>query len=199
MTHPRLVIAVSLAFCLASALAATGSDPQAALERACEYYRLHTAVTVPDGIQPVPIESAPELHKAIAEIRHVAGHTSRSQQGGQLLTANLAISPPGTVCYHTHRQLLISHVCPTYFHLWADVWVETAGQWQEIEYVYEWVGISGCTLIFGISDEWSYHRIAWDCHSVYVRGGATLDYYFLIKGIIKVFSEPISTSYTFSL
>jgi hypothetical protein len=90
-------------------------------------------------------------------------------------------------------------VSPELFNLWADVWVAGSGSFWEITDASEWIGLTGFTLIHDLSSEWHYHQIALDRRSITVAGGAMLDTYLLVKGVFKVYSEPISIRFTYKL
>lgn len=59
------------------------------------------------------------------------------------------------------------------------------------------VGLSGYTLGLSISDGEAFTNIASNKLSAFVRGDATLNYYLLIDGLIRLYSTPVNHSFTY--
>jgi len=98
-----------------------------------------------------------------------------------------------------HYSMKVNPILGTRFNLWADVWVAGSGSFWEITDAYEWVGLTGISYCHDLSSEWHYHRIASDRRSIMVAGGAILDTYLLVKGVLKIYSEPVAISFTYRL
>jgi hypothetical protein len=157
-------------------------------------YDIRAVDAAPAGITPLEIDTPAELRRFM---RQIASHgTSRLEMEN---------ASPALLAYGVTESCVSLHVYDSLvpwlkFNLWADVWVVGSGSFWEIsDDVFEWVGLTGMTALESLSNEWHYHVISSDRRKVTIRGGAILDHWLYIKGLIRVYSEPVSLTMTYAL
>jgi len=166
-------------------------------------FNLRPAASIPVGIHPLQINSPEELSMFIQRLQ-------RASRGCHsfVVTWNPNLRKSGTASLHLestetyvplHKQECIDWVYHVFLNLWANVWVAGSGSFWEITDVNQWVGLTGVTAFYSLSDVYSYHHIYSDRQSVYIYGRSTVDYYLFIKGLLKIYSFPVSLSITFNI
>lgn len=165
-------------------------------------FNLRPAASLPVGIHPLQISSPEEVSMFIQQLQ-------RASRGCHsfVVTWNPNLRQSGTASFleltETHvplrKQECIDWVYHVFFNVWADVWVAGSGSFWQITDVNQWVGLTGVTAFYSLSDVYSYHHIYSDRQSVYIYGRRTVNYYLSIKGLLKPYSFPVSLSITFNL
>jgi len=194
MKRWSFVAVAVLAACLSAAAFGASHDVSGrnVWEEVFARYGMRTVDTVPVGVTPLQIDSPAELARLIQHVAVRGGRSTVETLGAPLLAYGLTES-----CVHLHATK--SWVPFPTFNLWAEVWIAGSGSFWEIRDVYEWVGLTGITIIADLTDTWTYHRIATDRQSVTIRGGGVVNHYFIIKSILKVYSQPVELTIFYSL
>lgn len=167
-------------------------------------FNLRPVAELPPGIHPLEVSSPAKFVDLIQQLRRISQRRQsfvitwspslRESETDRLLTKAIETYVP------LHKQECIDWVYHVFFNLWANVWVAGSGSFWEITDAHQWVGLTGSvTTFYSLSDEYSYHHISSDRQSVYIYGRATVDYYLFIKGLIKIYSFPVSLSITFNI
>lgn len=175
-------------------LAGTSSDSSGTFshewQAVCKAYGLRTVTYLPAGVKPLAVDTPQQLRNLLQATADLLSGTRTSfvvETHSDLHTLSL------TETYVSlHKSKIIDSIMRTRFNLWADVWVAGSGSFWEITDVAEWVGLSGFTLWWSLSNPWHYHHISSNKQRVTIRGGGTANQYLLIQGIIKIYSFPVS-------
>jgi len=156
-------------------------------------YDIRTIAAAPAGITPLDIGTPAELRRFM---RQIASHgTSRLE----MESASPALLTYGITESCVHLRKTMSWVPFPTFNLWADVWIVGSGSFWEIGDVYEWVGLTGITTFADLTDTWTYHRVSTDHQSVTIKGGGIVTHYFVIKNLIKLYSQSVELTILYSL
>lgn len=181
-----MVVTLALLTCLA--IPALAAQPTDEWEAIFAQYGIRTADVVPAGITPLRVDTPAQLRQVI--------HNAMPHRMGRLDMETESVSP-GLLAYGVTETSVRLHVWynfvpyPT-FNLWANVRVAGSGSFWEITDVNEWVGLTGITISEDLTDAYTFHNIAADRQSVYIEGGGIVNHYLLIRGILKIYSSPIS-------
>jgi hypothetical protein len=156
-------------------------------------YAIRTIAAAPAGITPLEIDTPAELRQLMRQI------TSHGTSRLEMEIASPALLAYGVTESCVHLRKTMSWVPFPTFNLWADVWIVGSGSFWEISDVYEWVGLTGITAFADLTDTWTYHRVSTDHQSVTIKGGGIVTHYFVIKNLIKVYSQSVELTILYSL
>lgn len=169
-----------------------------------DLYGLKPVDSVSPGIVPLQFASPEELARFLGEVSnrsHVHPHISYEDR---VEKSNLAIGQqsaynPTSVSYGVVTRSCSVTPCFATFNTWADIRVGYSGSFRWIDSVLNTrTGLTGVTLAVDLTNEYSY---AYDQSpiSVSVKGGGILNVYLLIEGMVRVYSTPVSCSFTYSV
>lgn len=151
---------------------------------------------VPKGVVPIEFDSNQELEEFLTNLEKNSQSTTHKEFYG----INRSDFP---LIQTTTSYVVVTRSCSTWaqvganFNTWADILVGTSGSFNWISSVLSTrVGLTGMTLGLGLSNEYSY-AYNQSQSSVSIRGGAILNVYIVIEGGIKMYSTPISCSFTY--
>lgn len=173
----------------------------AEFETIARKYGLEDVRVAPPDVQPLVIQTPKDLGRIMRQFVH-SGSETRASRTNMVSSTESDFLPTSTLIedmYEVHRWIKYSNIFPCYFNLWANVWVAGSGSFWEITDVYEWVDLTGMTLCYSLSRSYSYHRISSDRQSAYIVGGGTIDWYFIFRGVLKVYSDDVRLSHTFRI
>jgi hypothetical protein len=194
MTRRIALVAVLLLAAVSSAaMCRAPVDDTTEWQQVLRAFNIRTVEGVPPGIRPLEVQTPAQLRELLS-LRARESYVVTESQLGAATSLSYGIVE-SCVSLHTSRSWV---PFPT-FNLWADVWIVGSGSFWEIGDVFEWVGLTGITLFADLTSEWHYHIVSADHQSVIIKGGGTVNHYFLIKGLIRVYSQPVSLTLSYSL
>lgn len=179
---------------------AQSDSPSKELIELSKKYGLIDVDFVPEGIKPISFTKIDELEKFLSAIHSETSISSHVVLREKPQFNILAIQPNST------SYSVVTRSCSTNvgygiakFNTWADIKVGYSGSFRWIVSVLSTrVGLTGWTMTGGLSNEYSY-AYNQTSSSVSVKGGAMLDVYLFVEGLIKLYSVPVSCSFTYSL
>lgn len=191
----KWILILAVAVCLAVPAAAAQPETHAARDWDVLFarYGVQTASAIPAGVRPLRIDTPAEFRQLLESM------TSHGTCQLVLESENTGLLSYGVTQSCVSLRKTVSWIPFPTFNLWADVWIAGSGSFWEIVDVEEWVGLTGITVFADLTDTWHYHIVAADHRSVFIRGGGVVNHYFVIKGLIKVLSEPVALSISYSL
>jgi hypothetical protein len=156
-------------------------------------YDIRAVGAAPAGITPLEIDTPAELQQFMRRL------ASRGTSRLEVESASPALLTYGITESCVHLRKTMSWVPFPTFNLWADVWIAGSGSFREIGDVYEWVGLTGITTFADLTDTWTYHRVSANRQSVTIKGGGIVTHYFVIKDLIKLYSQSVELTILYSL
>ena len=156
---------------------------------------------IPEGITPLVFDSVEELENFLVESEKAA----KPSQHTTYIEYNPKKPQPGvkSVSYTVVTRSCSSIIAVgTKFNTWADIRVGFSGS----SYYTTWidsvlntrVGLTGLTMGKDLSNEYSYSYNQ-TTQSVSVVGGGIFNMYMVVEGGIRVYSRPVSCSFTYSV
>lgn len=194
-----LFIALIIALVLApmQSASAQGANPPtpASYQDIIKLYGLKVADTIPAGVTPLRFNSPKELESFLS-------------------TISLQAKTPTNVTYIEKAPLGYSTLATTYavvtrscsktlsfakFNTWADIRVGVNGSFRWIDSVLNTrTGLTGVTVALTLDNAYSY-AYNQTSSSVSVQGGGIVNAWLLVGGVIRLYSTPVSCSFTYRL
>lgn len=185
-----LLISAAL-FITTTAGVSAQSDDQLEYERLYEKYNLVPASEVPEGIQPIVINSPEELEKLLQNIGKQNNVVERHSPTLNEVSLNSD--------YVRVERHCTSNAGTSTFNTWADIIVRfdpgTSVRW--IESATTRVGLSGANLGTELVD--TYERIDNRGNRVIIVGGGTANVHLIIEGGLIIHSSPVSCTIDYSV
>ncbi|MEN6570925.1 MAG: hypothetical protein ABFD24_03690 [Anaerolineaceae bacterium] len=163
-----------------------------------QLYGLRDAVNIPPEIKPLQFSSPKDLESFLISMQRsknsaphfVLRETAKKDSNFSPMTTSYGI---------VTKNCSVSVALGTYFNTWGDIRVATSGSFRWIDSVVStYTGLTGVTLGFDLTNpySYSYNKTA---SSVSIKGGGIVNAYILIDGFIKIYSSPVSCSFTYSV
>lgn len=180
---------------------AQGNSPSKELEALSNKFGLVEVTKIPEGITPLVFDSVEDLENFLVETEKAA----KPSQHTTYIEYNPKKPQPGveSVSYTVVTRSCSSTVAVgTQFNTWADIRVGFSGS----PYYTTWidsvlntrVGLTGVTLGMDLSNEYSYSYNQ-TTQSVSVVGGGIFNIYLVVEGGIRLYSRPVSCSFTYTV
>lgn len=176
-----------------------------AYQRLFEQYDLVDIDKVPEGITPVVINSPADLERLMRSGSENQNNDVWDQMSVKEITIFtdqlVSKSLPGAATrtsYTTLRRECTVPVGFATFYTAADIRVGVYGtSYAWIDSVNEWVGLRGCTLGFDLTHTYHHHYLT--TTTTDITGGGIVDYYLVVNGGIKLWSQPVECSIHYSI
>lgn len=152
---------------------------------------------VPKGVVPLEFDSTQELEEFLTSLEKDKISTTHKEYHHGMNRSDVPLIPTSTSYVTVTKNCSNAVAIGTYFNTWADILVGTSGSFTWISSVlHTRVGLTGVTLGMDLSNEYSY-TYNQSQSSVSVNGGAILNSYLVIEGVVKMYSRPVSCSFTY--
>jgi len=183
---------------------AQGNGPSKDLDALSEEFGLVEVTEIPDGITPLVFDSLQDLEKFLIEAEKGTNSTQHIMFAGN--GSNGPDIPQvgiETVTYTVvTRRCSTTVAVGTQFNTWADIRIGMSGS----SYYTTWidqvlntqVGLTGITLGMDLTNEYSYSYNQ-TSQSVSIAGGGILNIYLVVEGGVRLYSRPVSCSFTYSV
>lgn len=188
LKKPITVIFFAIAFCLIT-LACSNSPVYAtdskSFDEICEEYNLRTVTEVPDGVQPVEVKSEEELIQLLESIKNARIEiTSESSVVDVTPSGTFGISPLGS------QSVLVDQV--SWYIGSIKLYARITDNGYMVTSATAYTTLSGFTLGFDWDERACGASIVSGGRDVYAWAAGTLDYYLLVNGVIRLYSEEVN-------
>lgn len=164
-------------------------------EKVNQEYGLKSVLIIPEGIEPIKVNSPEELENYIIKLQKQPTITTVQDEKSEQPSGDPTRA--GNTYNTIRRSCSVSAGAPTVY-VTADIRVGLNGSARWIDSASSRVSWSGVTFGLGISGQWS--NTYPTSTKVDVRGGATIDIYLISEiGGIVLYSTPLECSFTYSV
>jgi hypothetical protein len=161
-----------------------------------DLYELKTVDVIPEGVTPLRFNTPGELQSFLSKMSNQARTPIHSTYVEKGILPNAPMSPLSTTYAVVTRSCSVN-VSLSKFNTWADIRVGYTGSFRWIDRVLNTrTGLTGVTTGISLSNEYSY-AYNQTASSVSVKGGGVLNVYLLVNGMVRLFSTPVSCSFTY--
>lgn len=191
-----ILLIASLAFAPLQKVSAQGKTPT--FQDIIDLYQLKSVDEIPEGVTPLQFDTPGELQSFLSKIKSQTRNSSHVTYLDNGISPNASISPLSTYYAVVTRSCSVDVGAPiTKFNTWADIRVGVDGSFRWISSVLNTrTGLTGVTTGFSLSNEYSY-AYNQTATSVSVKGGGIVNAYLVIDGGIRLWSQPMSCSFTY--
>ncbi len=192
-----VLLIVSITFVPLQSVSAQGkTPPQPTFQDLINLYELKPVSVIPDGVTPLRFETPGELQSFLSRMSNQTRMPVHSTYVEKEILPNAPILPLSTTYAVVTRSCSVN-VSLAKFNTWADIRVGYSGSFRWIDSVLNTrTGLTGVTTGFSLSNEYSYPYNQ-TATSVSVKGGGIVNAYLVIDGGIRLFSQPVSCSFTY--
>ncbi len=156
-------------------------------------YGLKSVDVIPSGVTPVAFTSPKQLEAFLAKLSRqsqVSPHINYLEREDSSLL-------PMTTTYAVVTRRCSVNVSLAKFNTWADIRVGYSGSFRWIDRVLNTrTGLTGVTTGFTLTNDYSY-AYNQTATSISVKGGGIVNAYLIVNGGIRLFSTPVSCSFTY--
>jgi len=159
-------------------------------------YNLTVVDKAPNGVLPLKFKTPTELQDFLLRVsRQPVAHTT--------IVENVRRNVPtpkssGYFVVTRSCSVNIGYILAK-FHTWADIRVGYYDSYHWIDQVLNTrTGLTGLTTGVTLTNAYSY-AYNQSASSVSIKGGGTLNFYLIIGGVIRLYSVPVSCSFTYSV
>lgn len=148
---------------------------------------------IPEGIQPIRVKDEAEALRIINEMRSIRSQSIESNESIKTMSSDFDLLSSRSISNKTVSSSLLKGAAK--FVVKASIDIEDS---KIVNVYWSKCSLEGYTVGLGLSSETTVHRVSTSKKSIWVSSDATLDYYFLLEtGFTKLYSEPISHSFTY--
>lgn len=162
-------------------------------------YGLKDVKSLPKGVQPIVINSPEELDKTLSSLQQVqpkaAVVKNTNKQPG--LLANLSSNPYATDIVISDSKNL-DYI--TTYRVYANISISGFSGVRIIDRVNSIsADVNGYTVGYEITNTVTSSSISFDQKSVTINAASTFNGYLFLNGLLKLYSRPISHSFTYNV
>jgi hypothetical protein len=163
-------------------------------------YGLKPVKSVPIGITPLKFSTPQELESFLVKIKSATSISPHSTFQENNRFNGVSFITTATSYGVVTRSCSVPLGCGVAkFNTWADIRVASSGSFHWIDSVLStYTGLTGLTMSADLTNAYSYSYNKTSA-SVSVKGGGIVNIYLIVKGVIKLYSVPVSCSFTYSV
>ncbi|GAP08993.1 hypothetical protein BECAL_00126 [Bellilinea caldifistulae] len=161
-------------------------------------FNLTSVDYIPVGITPLKFKSPEELEKFLTFFKNSTQKTTHIYFSGEYFPERFLVGTESI----TYNVITRSCSVPlgygiARFNTWGDIRVGSSGSFRWIDKVLStYTGLTGLTMVATLTNEYSY-AYNQTAAQVSIKGGGIVNVYLIIEGGVRLYSVPVSCSFTY--